>query len=271
MAEPVAAVEARLNYQAAVAWKPFEYAGDPPPGETHGLGPGDYRTVRIANGRLLPDRFSLDREGFVLRRHATRVADLFDDAAVQARHYPEIEALVAEATGAGRVLIFDHTQRSGLLVKPDGAPAGEPVHQVHNDYTPASAAQRIHALLPDEAEALLRRRHAFINVWRAISTPLRRDPLAVCDARSIAPEDLVACDLIYPERVGETYSLRFNPAHRWVYFPQMQADEVLLIKVYDSDPARAAWSAHSAFSDPTCPPDAPPRQSIEIRTIAFFA
>ena len=126
-------------------------------------------------------------------------------------------------------------------------------------------------LFPKEADALLKRRFAFVNVWRPIVGPVKDSPLAVCDAQTIAPKDWVPTDLIYPDRVGEIYSVAFNDAHRWYFFPDMQPDEALLIKCYDSaKDGRARFAAHTAFDDPTAPADAPPRESIEARTIAFF-
>jgi hypothetical protein len=111
-----------------------------------------------------------------------------------------------------------------------------------------------------------------INVWRPIRGPVQESPLAVCDARSIAPKDFIPTDLVYRDRKGEIYSVAFNPSHRWFYFPQMQTNEALLLKCYDSvDDGRARFTTHSAFTDPTSPPDAPARESIEARTLAFFA
>ena len=121
-----------------------------------------------------------------------------------------------------------------------------------------------------EAESLLARRFAVIKVWKPICGPVETAPLAVCDARTIQPQDLVATDLIYQDRVGEVYSLAFDPGHRWFYFPRMRADEAMLLKCYDSDRSRARFTAHSAFDDPTSPADAAPRESIEVRTLAFF-
>jgi hypothetical protein len=147
----------------------------------------------------------------------------------------------------------------------------EPVKRAHNDYTVKSGPQRVRDLLNGEAEELLKHRFAVINVWRPIKGPVETSPLAVCDARSIAFADWVAQDLIYQDRVGETYAITYNPAHRWFYFPRMRTDEVLLIKCYDSkEDGRARFAAHTAFDDPTTPPGAAPRESIEIRTLAFF-
>jgi hypothetical protein len=124
--------------------------------------------------------------------------------------------------------------------------------------------------LPNEAEKLLRGRVQIINVWRPIRGPLRDTPLAVCDARSVKPEQLVASDLVYTNRVGETYSVLFDPGHRWFYAPEMRVDEALLLKCYDSNgDGRARFAPHSAFTDPTTPPDALARESIEIRALVF--
>ena len=101
--------------------------------------------------------------------------------------------------------------------------------------------------------------------------PLRDSPLAVCDATSVAFTDFVPSDLVYRDRTGETYRLRYNPAHRWFYVPEMRVDEAILIKCYDSAQDKARFTAHSAFEDPTAPKNVLPRESIELRTLAFHA
>jgi hypothetical protein len=108
-------------------------------------------------------------------------------------------------------------------------------------------------------------------VWRPIRGPLRDAPLAMCDARSVSPGDLVASDLIYRDRKGEIYLMQHNPKQRWYYVPEMRAHEVLLLKCYDSDAHCARFTAHSSFDDPTSPADAPARESIEVRTLVFFS
>lgn len=144
--------------------------------------------------------------------------------------------------------------------------------RVHVDHTLKSGRRRVRDLLPDEADDLLRRRFAIVNLWRPIRGPLLDAPLALCDAGSVAPGDLVASDLVYPNRVGETYAVAFNPAHRWFYVPAMRTDEAVLIKCYDSaEDGRARFAPHTAFDDPTTPPDAPPRESIELRTLVFWS
>src|SRR5438093_5795441 len=124
----------------------------------------------------------------------------------------------------------------------------------------------------EEAEKLLERRFAIIQVWRAINLPIESNPLALADARSVAPEDLLLAERRYPNRVGQTYRLRYNANHRWFYFPRMRRDEALVFKVFDSEKdGRARFTPHTSFVDPASPPNAPPRQSIEVRAFAFFA
>jgi len=235
-------------------------------------GAQEAKKVTIGDGRALAGELSLDRNGFVLVRHPTAVRDFFDAAELKSVYSPEIERLVAELSGASRVVMFDHTLRSGDEGEREARLIREPVLSAHNDYTEWSGPQRVRDLLPDEAETLLKKRFAIIQVWRAINQPIRANPLALADARSIAPEDLLISERRYPNRVGQTYRLKYNAAHRWFYFPQLARDEAIVFKVYDSaKDGRARFTAHTSFVDPTTPPGAPPRQSIEARTFAFFA
>ena len=143
--------------------------------------------------------------------------------------------------------------------------------RVHGDYTEISGPQRVRDLMGLEADDLLSRRFAIINVWRPIRGPLFDAPLALCDATSLATGDLVPQDLIYRDRTGEIYGLTYNPAHRWYYAPAMQADEALLLKCFDSQiDGRARFMPHTSFADPNAPADMPPRESIELRTLVFF-
>ncbi len=180
--------------------------------------------------------------------------------------------MITEATGASKVFIFDHTLRRrvrGAMDRAAGAPR-QPATRVHVDHTAKSGPQRVRDFFGDEAAALLRGRVQVINLWRPIRGPLRDAPLAVCDAASVAPDDLVPSDLVYQNRVGETYAVTYNPAHRWFYVPEMQPDEALLLKCFDSaTDGRARFAPHTAFEDPTAPADVPPRESIEIRTLVF--
>jgi hypothetical protein len=234
-------------------------------------GETEQRPMRIRDGRLLAGELSLDRNGFVLVDHATSVRDFFDPTELEAVYYLEIQRLVQAVSGASRVVVFDHTLRTGDLAEREERRIREPVLWAHNDYTEWSGPQRVREILPGEAEGLLESRCAIIQVWRAINQPILSSPLAVADARSVATRDLLPAERRYPHRVGETYQLCYNPEHCWFYFPRMRRDEALVFKVYDSaKDGRARFTPHTSFNDPTSPVDAPPRQSIEVRTMAFF-
>jgi hypothetical protein len=181
-----------------------------------------------------------------------------------------VEAFVRETVGAFRVHAFDHNLRSSDKEMTRGTPIQDPVWLVHNDYTEDSGPQRVRDLLPDEADFLLAGRFAVINVWKPIHAPVYQAPLAVCDAQTIRPEDCIETDLRYPDRTGEIYSFSYSDTHRWLYYPEMTPDETLLIKCYDSGKDQSRFTAHTAIRDPGSPHDAPPRRSIEVRTLAFF-
>lgn len=234
-------------------------------------GTWDRRRMEIVNGRQHVSEFALDRNGFILVEHQTAVTDFFDPQQLQSEYYAEVEQLIKKISGASRVVVFDHTLRSGDEAEREAKLVREPVISAHNDYTEWSGPQRVRDLLPDEAEAILKRRFAIIQVWRAINQPIQSNPLALVDAQSVAFEDLLVAERRYPNRVGQTYRLRFNPAHRWFYFPEMRRDEALVFKVFDSAlDGRARFTAHTAIDDPETPPGAAPRQSIEARALALF-
>jgi hypothetical protein len=199
------------------------------------------------------------------------MVNFFDPEALKSVYYPEVERLIERVAGARRVVIFDHTLRSGDEGEREAKLVREPVLSAHNDYTEWSGPQRVREFLPDEADALLERRFAIVQVWRAIDQPIDTHPLALADARSVAMDDLLVAERRYPTRVGQTYRLKHNPQHRWFYFPRMRRDEAIVFKVYDSlTDGRARFTPHTAFDDPATPPGAPPRQSIEARAFAFF-
>jgi hypothetical protein len=265
-------VTAELNYLAPITGKPRTYAFDPPPGEPKTTVLPEPHEVPIFDARLIAPRISLDREGFALVRHPTMVRNFYDDKEVRSVYYPAAEAFLKATLKADRVFIFDHTVRRRVEGAEDirGAGPRQPSTNVHVDQTERSGANRVREHLPDEADELLKGRVQVINLWRPIRGPVRDAPLAMCDGQSVAPADLVASDLIYPNRNGENYTVKYNPNHRWFYIPKMTADEALLLKCYDSaTDGRTRFVPHTAFIDSTTPPDAPPRESIELRTLVF--
>jgi hypothetical protein len=263
-------ITATLNYYLDNGEQPYTTTGGPGGLDVRSGGGQDPREVVLRNGRQETRDFTLDHNGFRFVAHATKVADFFNETEIRATYYPEMEALVKGETGASRVIVFDHTLRTADDAAREARKIREVVRRVHNDYTEWSGPQRLRDILPGEAEALLTRRFAIVQVWRPIRHPVETFPLGICDARSLAAGDLIVSERRYPDRIGQTYAITYNPAHRWHWFPHMRREEALVFKTYESRKDVARWTAHTAFDDPTAPPDARPRESIEIRTLALF-
>ena len=218
---------------------------------------------------------SLDREGFALVQHHSAVTDFADSAEVAKIHADEIAALVKQVTGADSVVVtgtgvLRFAERSTLSGALDNS---RPARFAHVDVSDATAAQFSQRSLPEGKTAPLRTAH--YNIWRAISPAPQDVPLALCDARSVAADDLLPADAIFDRDGVDVWSFEglvvaHSPAHRWHWFSDLGRDEVIMFKTNDSDPDRAHSVPHVAFDDPDCPADAPPRASIEMRAIAYW-
>jgi hypothetical protein len=266
------AIEATLDYFIATEAMPVTLVAAPGGVDRRAGGGGsDPHRVRLLNGRRDAADFRLEKNGFRFVQHDTKVADFYDEAEIRQVYYPEMEALVQQESGAARVVVFDHTLRTADTQWREAAKIRDPVRRVHNDYTEWSAPQRVRDLMGDEAEALLARRFAIVQVWRPIRHPVESWPLAIADAQSLSSADMVVTERRYPDRIGQTSAITWNPEHRWYWFPRMRPDEALVFKTYESLKHGAArFTAHTAFEDPATPPNARPRESIEIRSLAFF-
>ena len=239
--------------------------------------PGDDpHEMAITDGWHRAKSFSVDKEGFSLHDFKTGYDQWEDDERVRASFYPEVVDFLKKTTGAKRVLVFDHTIRTKSnaarpLTDQTNTSQRAPVMLVHCDYTSESGLLRVRQLLKDDAEDLLSRRVAFFNVWKPIRRIVEERPLAMCDVTSTQPKDFFKLHLRYRDRNGENYVMRYSSDHKWWYFPKMTPEQVILLKTYESETdGRARFVGHSAFEDPTSSPDAPFRESVEIRTIAFF-
>lgn len=217
---------------------------------------------------------SLDVEGFELVPHQSAVTDFADPAEVWNIHRDEISELVRERSGADVVLVnapglLRFSEKSG---KAGSLNNSLPARFAHVDISDATAAEFAARSAPDGQSCV---RVANYNVWRALSVPPQDVPLALCDARSVAAEDLIKADAVFDEAGKPDWSFEglvvaHNPAHRWHWFSDMHITEALIFKTNDSDPSRAHHVPHVAFDHPSCPPDAVPRMSIEMRAMAFW-
>jgi len=238
--------------------------------------PGDDpHEVTFHNGWGLAEKFHHDIHGFSLQSFSPAYSGAWEDEeSVRSKFYPEVVNFLEKTTGASRVLVFDHTIRTRKniakkLTQETNTSQRAPVPLVHCDYTAESGPTRVKQLLPDEADKLLSKRVAFLNVWKPLA-PVKEMPLAMCDVTSSPPEDFFKLFLRYRDRTGENYVMKYNEQHKWWYFPDMTAEQVIILKTFDNDQGKAKFVGHSAFEDPTSAKDAPFRESIEIRTIAFF-
>ncbi len=271
---------APLNYLAA-----FEQAPRiriyPPTCNVATVRPAAQRElVTIRDMRPDAGEFRLDECGFALHESPTAFTEYLDDAAVKARYLPEVEATLRSLTGALAVVAFDHMVRSSARAARGEVGVRVPAEQVHNDYTERSGPKRRREVLEASGRRdLMGRHYAFVNLWRPIVGPVRDNPLAVCDVRTVQPDDLVATeiqhfgesDLEHPRHTGEIYSVRSRPRHQWYYVSEMQPKEVLLLKCYDSRlDGRARFMPHTGFQNPACPADYIARESIEVRTVVVF-
>jgi hypothetical protein len=237
--------------------------------------------VTIRDARSVVASLNLDEQGFALFASATAFQDFYSDAAVRERYYPEVSNTVRKLTGALEVLVFDHNVRSAVRAARGEVGVRVPVDQVHNDYTEESGPRRMQEILQAAGRMdLADRRVAFVNLWRPIVGPVQDNPLALCDAASVAQDDLVLTDIHHfgdtdfstPRHRGQIYSVRHNPNHRWYFFSEMLPEEALLLKCYDSrNDGRARFMPHTGFQNPACPEKFTPRESIEARTLVVFA
>jgi hypothetical protein len=263
-----------LNYLRPTVEVPISYAFEPPAGTPWENCEYELRDVEIHDGRGTAT--ALDREGFALHTAPSRVTSFADEDQIRSIHYAECEALALQLTGGRRAVVFDHLVRrvDRTQLNFGRRRKGEPPAangRIHNDYTETSGKRRLAMVLNDPAEAAAVGRYCILNFWRSIAGPVRDVPLAVCDARTIQASELVAGQVRYPRRTGEIYYLLQSTRHRWSYFSEMDRDEVLVFKQYDSQVSGTTrFTPHAAFTLPDVAPDTPPRESIELRCLVVL-
>jgi len=271
MPEPLLAeLKFLANLDGPLVYIPSKGGGD----STEHVGNFAMQAVEIRDARQNMMSSQLDVEGFKLVSQVSAVDDFFDDAQVASVYHEEVRSLLSRETGAKRVEIFDDTRRSASVERQQATGIREPADIVHNDYTARSGVKRLRdhfADKPEEAEKLLQRRFAIINVWRSIAGPVSNHPLVLCDATTVGPDDLVSVERRADERVGELQVALHDTSQRWYYYPDMQMNEALLIKTYDSETdGRTRFTIHSSCELPGAVSDEPARESIETRCLVFY-
>lgn len=253
------------------------------PGREFNTGTYQPYPVTIRNARQAPAPFTLDEHGFCLSRHPSAIPDFRDPKAVKA--YPaEVATIAGMLTGCDLVVPMGGQLRSPVI---SGTGIQPPAAEAHVDFN-TKTANRIARALYDKAVPEGPGFYRFIafSLWRTFSAPPQDWPLALCEFGSVGNEDAVANVKVDVEEIPEGDALyapiegedemaaatifHHNAAHRWVYFPDMTADEAIFIKFHDSDHTRAWRAPHTAFHD-TSRPDAVTRESYEFRAIAYFS
>lgn len=233
-----------------------------------------FHETDIINARTIKNKpaFSLNREAFKLVRFKPKTVDFLDTNLVSGTYYDDVEALVKKETGASHVFVFDHTVRRGIKNS-----NRQPAYHVHNDYTFETGQSRALSVLGEDVlKQFNGKRMIQINVWRSIDGIVERDPLALMDATTLDNKDLVKTNIYFNDmktgdtHQGEIFALKKNPQQNWYYYPQMNEEEAILIKGFDTDENQSSFAMHTAFALSNQHQNTKPRQSIETRTYAFF-
>ncbi|KAG2417786.1 hypothetical protein HFD88_009005 [Aspergillus terreus] len=253
----------------------------------------DTHQVEIEDIRGHESEFNLDTHGFAFYSHVSKYIPPEDESTIRNEIYAETAEMLKEITGATRVHVFSHLLRradskdmakwAASTTAKRVADAVPPARVVHIDQSESGAHTILRQNLGEEADRLQKTRWALINVWRPLE-PIRRDPLALCDARTADDKDLVCLVARLPAeptgdnkyndltkgRAFDMYRVLYSEHHRWYYASDMVPEEVLLLKIFDSKDDVAKRTPHSAFEDPSLDPTAGTRKSMEIRCLVFW-
>jgi hypothetical protein len=269
-------VQAPINYVGPMSERPKFHAQD------HGRDNlrFDPHVMTISDARAWSEPPSLEREGIALVSSPTAVKDFRDPEEVRRVYLPEVEQLVLRVTGASRAVVLGGGGLVRYAERSEHFGTGmntQPARFPHVDFTPSTSPGLAENVFGTPGAQLRPgQRLVGYNIWRAISGTPQDVPLAVCDARSVAREDLMEADGVYDEGDPSTwweleaFVVHHNPRHRWLWFRDMRPDEALMFRAYDNAPQWRAGVPHTAFDDPSCPPGGPARVSVEARAYAVF-
>jgi hypothetical protein len=271
-------VQAEVEYLSKRTERPIYYASSAGRDARHEIDqPMNRVTVEVADARErvdedAPREFGQHPSGFDLLKFPSKVENFLDAGQIERIYEPEVIEFLERTTGACRVQLFDHTVRASSPELREIKNVREPATLVHNDYTSKSGFVCLEENLGEDAAELRRGRFQIVNVWRPLSDPVEDYPLALVDARSVAPAQIVDTERRSPTHVGEIQLALHDPSQRWFYFSAMRPDEVLMFKTFDSiDGGTRPCTIHTAIKLPDAPPGAKPRESIETRAFVFYA
>lgn len=266
-------VSTRINYIDKNAPAPTTYYVEPPEGVPVCSVVDEPHEVRITDVRESGRVYSIEEDGFSFVKLPNDFQAFDDPERVKAELYPRMRDITAELLGREVAAVFDHATRRRPNVDArlrGGGASRQPLHRVHCDFTPKSAEQQILRTLGEAGREWLSRPFALVNYWRPIVGPLRDDPLAICAPRSVSPEDLKPVRHVHAYGESEIYGVGYNPDHQWFYMSDMQPQDALFFKVYDSTGERTLVAPHTAFTLSAPPQPMPPRESFELRLMVFY-
>lgn len=274
---PHGTVSVKLNFsrpppEGQVA---FNYVDTPPADEPQRNVEQFEQEVTIEDVRGRESEYTLDNDAFQIIQGVpeSKEIEFADDESIKANYYPEVEKLLLDhIPGSSRVFLFDHTVRRAA---PDAH--RKAVQLVHIDQTEYSAEKRVHRHMGDEAEALLKGRFRIVNVWRPLNKePVESMPLGFASSATLEQRDLIPVEHRYASGyVGQTAAIAYNEGQKWHYLSGMTGDERLLLECFDSEGLKEGSAVkggrvpHTAFAHPRTRPDAPGRESIEVRALVF--
>lgn len=290
--KPIRSVKAEISYLAPGSHINRRFVA---PGKEVNTGTYEVHNVNVWDGRPIRERFTLDTHGFVLAEHKSAVTNFFDSEEVDAVYPQEVTEVVRELTGADKVAQRGWMVRtSGDLEKRQRKVVGythqsgvqPPASEAHVDYMPERAEAMAETIYKESFPGdKPYSRFIASSLWRSFSPPPQDWPLALCDGSTVGADEGTSNALIIVDEIPDRDTMledmweektvvtaaifRYNPDHRWWYFPNMHRDEVVLLKFHDSDDSKVMRVPHTAFHDPSFD-DAMPRESIEVRTFAYF-
>ncbi|KAF2116370.1 hypothetical protein BDV96DRAFT_686742 [Lophiotrema nucula] len=222
---------------------------------------------------------TLDRNGFCYLQHGSEhIQDVRLGAEWIPKYRKETEDLLRDVLKPDFVLCYNHKIRKNAPIKFDSFDPTDPTlveetatgaHDISVDTVPRKVSQ---ILSEDQRQLYLQPdyRIRLVNTWRPLLPVCEDRPLALCDYTSMDPTDLLATDRVYPTWVQEIYYLKHNPKQRWFWLPKQTSSEPFLFLTFDSHPqANARYCPHVSVDNPLTPANAPPRESIETRSIVI--
>ena len=216
--------------------------------------------------------FLLNKNGFVFKKIDFNL-EKKDIKNEYTQYKRELLKFIKKLLPCKHIEIFDITRRSNKktgAINKDGP--RQPAERAHVDYTKNSGLIRAKQILKNNFPGFHKYRVMQLNVWRPLCSKVQSSPLAIADASTIEQNDLIETDQIFPDRVGEIYHLAYEKKQQWYWASEMQSDEALIFKGWDSHNSQKTirFTPHTSFNIPNQNINKHPRESIEARVFVVL-